>query len=82
MIIYGKLYHIWYCIWGIAWFVSMKGISIFDLILGNGFYGFIALFGNYEDVLSWLEIFGKLIENLINKKWCWKIWELCEMLGY
>ena len=27
-------------------------------------------------------IFGKLIENLSDKKWFWKIWELCEMLGY
>ena len=52
MIIYGKLYHIWYCIWGNACFVSMKKISIFELVLVNGFYGFIALFANFEDVLS------------------------------
>ena len=57
-------------------------ISIFYKILGNGFYGFIALFANSKDVLSWLVIFGKLIENLIDKKWFWKIWEPCEYIGY
>ena len=57
-------------------------ISIFYKILGNEIYGFIALFANSKDVLSWLVIFGKLIENLINKKRCWKIWEPCVYIGY
>ena len=60
----------------------MEEISIFDIILGNGFYGFIALFANSKHVLSWLMIFGKLIENVIDKKWFWKIWEPCEYIGY
>ena len=60
-----KMYHISYCIWGNAWSVSLEKISIFYKILGNGFYGFITLFANSKDVLSWLVIFGKLIENLI-----------------
>ena len=46
----------------------MEVISIFDIIIGNRFYGFIVLFANSEDVLSWLVIFGKLIENVIDKK--------------
>ena len=57
-------------------------ISIFYKILCNEFYGFIALFASSKDVLSWLVIFGKLIENLIDKKWFWKIWEPCEYIGY
>ena len=60
----------------------MKKISTCYKILGDGFYGFIALFANSKDVLSWLMLFGKLIENISDKKWFWKIWELCEMLGY
>ena len=39
-------------IWENAWFVSMEEISIFDIILGNGFYEFIALFANSKDALS------------------------------
>ena len=46
----------------------MEEISIFDIILRNGFYGLIALFANPKDVLSWLVIFGKLIKNVIDKK--------------
>ena len=46
----------------------MEVISIFDIILGNRFYGFIVLFTNSKDILSWLVIFGKLIENVIDKK--------------
>ena len=46
------------------------------------FYGFVALFANSKDVLSWLVIFGKLIENVIDSKWFWKIWEHCEYIGY
>ena len=46
----------------------MEKISFFYKILGNGFYGFIALFANSKDVLSGLVIFGKLIENLNDKK--------------
>ena len=68
--------------WGNAWFVSMEEISIFDIILRNGFYGLIALFANPKDVLSWLVIFGKLIKNVIDKKWFWKTWEPCEYIGY
>ena len=49
--------------------------DIFDITFGNEFYGFIALFENSKDVLSWLVIFGKLIENVIDKKWFGKIWE-------
>ena len=60
----------------------MEKISILYKILGNEFYGFIVLFANSKDVLSWLVIFGKLIENLIDKKWFWKFSQLCEMLGY
>ena len=52
-----------------AWFFSMEEMSIFDIIIGNGFYGFIALFANSKNVLSWLMIFGKLIENVIDTKW-------------
>ena len=59
----------------------MEEINIFDIILGNGFYGFIALFANSKDVLSWLVIFGKLIKNVIDKKWFWKTWEASEYLG-
>ena len=81
-IFYGKPYHIWYCIWGNVWFVSMEKIGIFYKTLGKEFYGFIALFTNSKDVLSWLVIFGKLIENVIDKKWFWKIWEPCEYIGY
>ena len=58
----------------------MEEISIFDITLGNEFYGFIALFANLKDVLSWLVIFGKLIENLIDNKWFWTIWEHCEYI--
>ena len=64
------------------WFVRLEMISIFYKILGNEFYGFIALFASSKDALSWLVIFGKLIENLIDKKWFWKIWEPCEYIGY
>ena len=39
-------------IWENALFVSMEEISIFDIILGNGFYEFIALFENSKDALS------------------------------
>ena len=46
----------------------MEEINIFDIILGNGFYGFVALFANSKDVLSRLVILGKLIENVIDKK--------------
>ena len=46
----------------------MEVISIFDIIIGNRFYGFIVLFANSKDVLSWLVIFGKLIKNVIDKK--------------
>ena len=46
----------------------MEVISIFDIILGNRFYGFIVLFTNSKDILSWLVIFGKLIKNVIDKK--------------
>ena len=60
----------------------MEEISIFYIIIGNGFYGFIALFANSKDVLSWLVIFEKLIENVINIKRFWKIWEPCEYIGY
>ena len=83
MIIYEKriIFNI-ACIWGNVWFVSMEEISIFDITIGNGFYGFIALFANSKDVLFWLVIFGKLIENVIDKKWFWKIWEYCEYIGY
>ena len=77
-----KAHHVQYYIWGNAWFVSMEETSIFDIILGNGFYGFIALFSNSKHVLSWLMIFGKLIENVIDKKLFWKIWEPCEYIGY
>ena len=76
------VHHIWSCEWGNALFVSLEMISIFYKILGNGFYGFIALFANSKDVLSWLVIFGKLIENVIDKKWFWKTWEPCEYIGY
>ena len=58
----------------------MEEISIFDIILGNVFYGLIALFANSKDVLSWLVIFGKLIENVIDKKEVWRLWEACEYL--
>ena len=27
-------------------------------------------------------IFGKLIQNLLDKKWVWRLWELCEYFGY
>ena len=57
-------------------------ISICYKILGNGFQGFIALFANSKDDFSWLVIFGKLIENLIDKKRFCKIWEPCEYIGY
>ena len=60
----------------------MEEISIFDIILGNGFYGFIALIANSINVLSWLVIFGKLIENFIDKKLFWKIWEPFEYIEY
>ena len=60
----------------------MEEISIFDIILGNRFYGLIALFANSKDVLSWLVIFGKLIKNVIDKKWFWKTWGPCEYIGY
>ena len=76
------MHHNCQCIWGNAWFVSMEKVGIFDIILGNGFYGFIALFENSKDVLSWLVIFGKLIENVIDKKWFWEIWKPCEYIGY
>ena len=55
-----KVHHICYCKWGNAWFVSMEKTSIFDRILGNGFYKFIALFAKFKDALSWLVIFGKI----------------------
>ena len=56
----------------------MQEMSIFDIILENGLYGFIALFANSKDVLSWFVIYEKLIEYVIDKKWFWKIWEPCE----
>ena len=37
---------------------------------------------NSKDVLFWLVIFGKLIENVIDKKLFWKIWEPCEYIRY
>ena len=78
------MHHIWYYIWGNsnAWIFCMEKIIIFYKIIENGFYEFMALFENSKDFLSWFVIFGKLIENLNDKKWFWKIWELCEMLGY
>ena len=60
----------------------MEEINIFDIIFGNGFYGFVALFANFKDVLSWLVIFGKLIENVIDNKWFWETWKPCEYIGY
>ena len=60
----------------------MQEMSIFVIILGNGLYGFIVLFANSKDVLSWLVIYEKLIENVIDKKWFSKIWESCEYIGY
>ena len=54
----------------------------FYKILGNGFYGIIALFASSKDVLSWLVIFGKLIENVIDNKWFWETWKPCEYIGY
>ena len=57
-------------------------ICIFYKILGNGFYGIIALFASSKNVLSWLVIFGKLIENVIDKKWFWETWKPCEYIGY
>ena len=60
----------------------MEIISIFYKILGNGFYGFIALFENSKDILSWLMIFGKLKENLLDEEWVWRLWEPCEYIGY
>ena len=45
-------------------------------------HGFMVLFGNTKDVLFLFVLFGKLIENIVDNKWFWTIWELCEMLGY
>ena len=36
--------------------------------IDSGFHGFMVLFGNTKDVLSLLVLFGKLIENLVDKK--------------
>ena len=45
----------------------MENTSFIDLINSNRFHEFIALFENFKDALSWLILFEKLIENLINK---------------
>ena len=55
-------------IWENALFVSMEEISIFDIILGNGFYEFIALFANSKDALSQFVLFGKFAQNIYDKK--------------
>ena len=77
-----NMHHIWQCEWGNAWFFRLEMICIFYKILGNQFYGIIALFASSKDVLSWFVIFGKLIEHVIDKKWFWKTWEPCEYIGY
>ena len=45
----------------------MENTNFIDLIISNRFHEFIALFENFKDALSWLILFEKLIENLINK---------------
>ena len=59
----------------------MEVISIFDIILGNRFYGFIVLFTNSKDILSWLVIFGKLIENVLTTNNFGKFENLVHILG-
>ena len=59
----------------------MEEINIFDIIIGNGFYGFVALFANSKDVLSWIVIFGKLIENVLTRNDFGKFENLVNILG-
>ena len=45
------------------------------------FYGFVALFANSKDVLCWLVIFGKLIENVLTRNDFGKFKNLVNILG-
>ena len=86
-----KVHHICYCIWGNAWFVSMERTSIFDLILGKRFYGFIALFAKFKDAFiltcdiwdNWYKIFLTRNElkalRILWIYWVWYFKGFCEI---
>ena len=44
----------------------MEKSSIIDLILGNGFYGFIALFSKFQDAYL-VVLLGKLMQNTLTR---------------
>ena len=78
-------------IWGNAWFVSMERTSIFDLILGKQFYGFIALFAKFKDAFiltcdiwdNWYKIFLTRNElkalRILWIYWVWYFKGFCEI---
>ena len=70
-----------YCIWGIAWFVSMEKNSILIKFLRMNFMDLLHYFQKYRDALSWPMLFGKLIQNLFNKKWVEGFENLVNILG-
>ena len=86
-----KVHHICYCIWGNAWFVNMERTSIFDLILGKRFYGFIALFAKFKDAFiltcdiwdNWYKIFLTRNElkalRILWIYWVWYFKGFCEI---
>ena len=86
-----KVHCICYCIWGNAWFVSMERTSIFDLILGKRFYGFIALFAKFKDAFiltcdiwdNWYKIFLTRNElkalRILWIYWVWYFKGFCEI---
>ena len=79
MIIYESAYS--YCIWGIAWFVSMEKTSILIKFLRMNFMDLLHYLQKYKDALSWSMLFGKLTQNLFYKKWVEGFENLVNILG-
>ena len=57
--------------------LAWKRVAYLIKFLRMAFF-LIALFAK----LKMLWYLGKLIQNLLDKKWVWRLWELCEYFGY
>ena len=77
-----KVHHIWYYIWENAWIVDMENMRIFYIIFDNKSW-ILWYIGKFKDAyLSCLILFGKLIENLVDKEWSWKPHKLYGSFDY
>ena len=89
ILLYMKMHHIWYCIWGNAWIVDMEKWASFILSLIRKSW-ILWYIGKFKDayIVLWI---GKLIENLFDKNevenltnfvevWLFKV--ILKLLGY